>query len=66
MDDIDSRLKKFLHDAAYEGNMGIMELMNFYDVATQSEIKQMEDILKRDDWDAFKKLIFKVLKVQLK
>ena len=63
-------MEKFKHfiinEAAYDGNIGFQEMAMFYQKATDSEIKQMEKIIKNEDWDAFKNLIYKILRVKLK
>ena len=55
-----------INEAAYEGNIGFEELAKFYQIADQSDIKKMEEIIKDEDWIAFKRLIRKVTKVNLK
>ena len=55
-----------INEAAYEGNIGFEELVKFYQIADQSDIKKMEEIIKSEDWIAFKRLIRKVTKVNLK
>lgn len=54
-----------LVEMVYKGNLGAMEMMQFYQVASDSDIKKMEKIAKAEDFNEFKKLIFKVLKVKL-
>lgn len=60
--------KKFhyISEMTYPGNIGFEEMVKFYQVASKSEIKQMEDIIKAKDWEGFKKLINKKIKVKLK
>lgn len=55
-----------IDEAAYMGNIGFEELCNYYQKASSKEIKIMEDIIKEEDWDKFKKQIFKVLGTKLK
>ena len=52
-------------ELAYPTNVGLMEMLKFYQVATPQQIDQMERIAKRNDWEGFKKLIAKVLGVNL-
>lgn len=62
-------MKKFKHmitEAAYPGNVGFMEMAKFYQEADPKQIKEMEKIIKAEDWEGFKKIIQKVLKVKLK
>lgn len=54
-----------LPEAAYPGNLGFEELVNFYDVATDSERKQLDKAIKKNNWYEFKLLIQKVLNVTL-
>ena len=63
------KMKTFKHmitEAAYPGNVGFVEMAKFYQTANKKQIKQMEDIIKAEDWDGFKELIQKVLNVKLK
>lgn len=57
---------KDLDEAAYPGNIGFEELMSFYNNASDKEIKEMEDIIKKNDWMGFRNMIYKVLGVKLK
>lgn len=45
--------------------MGIVELFEFYRVADKKQIRDMERVLDKGDWEAYKKIIFRVLKVKL-
>ncbi len=65
------RLRKFnnemdMNEASYKNNIGFQEMVEFYQKASSSEIKQMETMIKTDSWNGFKKLIKKVLGVNLK
>jgi hypothetical protein len=51
---------------SYDENVGFSEMVQFYKVATPSEIQQMASIVKGDDWESFKKLIKRVIGVTLK
>jgi hypothetical protein len=53
-------------DESYTGNMGIIELFDFYKKANPEQTAIMEKIIKASDWFAFKVLIKKVLGVVLK
>ena len=59
------KFKKYIDEAAYMGNLGFEEMARFYQVANDNQIDQLEKILKKNDWTAFKKLIKKVLGVSL-
>ena len=60
---IDSKWKLF--EAAYPGNLGLMELVKFYNVATDEEKATMDRIINEKDWDAFKALVHEVLGIRL-
>jgi hypothetical protein len=55
-----------LDEAAYPGNMGFEELVDFYKKASKSEITKMEKIIEKGDWEKFKSMIAKVTGVELK
>ena len=55
-----------LDEAAYMGNIGFEELTRYYQKASDKEIKIMEKIIKKEDWEGFKKQIYKVLDISLK
>jgi hypothetical protein len=46
-------MAKFKHyilgEAAYQGNIGFMEMAQFYQTASKSDIKKMEQIVKKED-----------------
>jgi hypothetical protein len=60
------RFHKFILEATYTGNIGFAEMVSFFQKATDSEITAMEKIVKKSDWNAFKKIIEKVLGKKLK
>lgn len=55
-----------IKEASYKYNIGFEEMVNFYQKASSSELIQMQKIIKKDNWTAFKKLIKNVLGVNLK
>ncbi len=55
----------YLAELAYKGNVGFQEMVTFYRTATYKEIEEMESIISNDDWTGFRKLIKKVLNVNL-
>jgi hypothetical protein len=57
---------RVLNEMVYGGNIGFQEMAEFYQKASPSEIKQMEKIIRAEDWPGFKKLIKRVLKLDLK
>jgi enolase len=65
------RLKQYilmpgLDEAAYPGNIGFEEMVEFYKVASKSEIAEMEKVIKKGDWNKFKELVTKVTGTKLK
>ena len=63
IDDIEITQK--IHEAAYSMNVGFQEMVEFYQKANSREINQMERIIKKNDWNAFKTLIKRVLGIDL-
>jgi len=65
-----SKLKNYilppLTEAAYHGNIGFEEMVKFYREANDREIEEMEAVIKKDDWEGFRRLIKRVLNVELK
>jgi hypothetical protein len=43
-----------------------MEMAEFYQKASKSQIKKMEEIIKNEDWESFRMLIKKVIGTVLK
>ena len=52
-------------EASYPNNVGFMEMAKFYQIATEEQISEMEEIIKSENWDGFKALIAKTLDVNL-
>jgi hypothetical protein len=50
-----------LNEAAYAGNLGFEEMVHFYRKANDAQEQEMERILQHNDWEGYKKLIYKVL-----
>lgn len=57
---------KIIYEAAYNGNIGFSEMAKFWQVASKSQIKKMEQIIIDEDWEGFKMMIQEVLNVKLK
>ena len=55
-----------LDEAAYPGNIGFEELVEFYQVASDQEIVKMINCIENNDWMGFRNMIYKVLGVKLK
>jgi len=49
-----------------EGAVAWDDLTAFYKKADKTEIAKMERLVKNEDWDAFKTLIYKVIGVMVK
>lgn len=60
------RLKQYIRELSYIGNMGFEEMVQFFRIASKAEIEEMENAIKHDDWITFKKMIKKVVGVTLK
>jgi hypothetical protein len=62
-------MKKFdkwlITEQSYPGNIGVMEMIAFYNKANKQQIKQMEKVAKKKDWEAFKAIIKEVTGVEL-
>lgn len=57
--------RTYLDEASYDGNMGAVEVMKFYQSATDSEIDKLERFIARQDWSKAWKLVQKVTGVNL-
>jgi len=57
--------KWLLTEQSYPGNMGILEMIEFYKNASKKEVKMMEKAAKNRDWDAFRKIIKDTIGVEL-
>jgi predicted HAD superfamily Cof-like phosphohydrolase len=55
-----------LDEAAYPGNIGFEEMVEFYKVASDQEIVKMTNAIEKGDWNLFKKIIKKVTGKDLK
>ena len=55
-----------VNELSYMGNIGFAEMVQFYQQASDKDIKRMEKVIKKEDWDGFRGLINKILKVKLK
>lgn len=59
-------IREILTEASYTNNLGAIEMINFFQKASDKEIDKMQKIADAEDWSAYKKLIKKVLGVSLK
>jgi len=60
------RIRKFLDEASYIGNLGFQEMVELYQKATADEIKKLEDVIKENNWKEFVKLVKKILGITLR
>jgi len=54
-----------LTEAAYPGNIGFVEMVKFYKLASKEELETMEKVIDKNDWEKFKELIKKVIETEL-
>lgn len=61
------RFKQFitLQEASYPNNLGFQELVQYYQIATDEQIEEIEEYIKAEDWEGFKSQIHSVLGVEL-
>ncbi len=57
---------KYILEAAYVGNIGFAEMVDFYRKANKAQEKEMDKAVKNNNFDDFKALIQTVLGVKLK
>ena len=55
-----------IQEAAYAGNIGFVEMVEFYQKASDDQIKKMEAMIKKKSWIGVKKLFKLVLGIELK
>ena len=65
-DDLSFCWEEDIKEAVSAFNIGFEEMVKFYNVATPKQIRQMEQIVKTNNWKKFKALIKKVLGVELR
>lgn len=54
-----------MDEVAYQGNLGIHEMMLFYDKASESEKKKFQDLMERGRGDLAMKMVEKVVGYKL-
>jgi len=59
-------IRDILTEASYPGNIGAIEMIKFFQSASDKDIKKMQKIVDAENWEEYKKLIKKVLGVDLK
>ncbi len=55
-----------LFEASYEGNVGVMELVDFYKKASATQKQQLEKYIKQEDYKKAWALVQQVTKVKLR
>ena len=59
------KLKELLRELSYAGNLGVMELVDFYDKASKSQVAMLQNYINAKKWKAAHELIQTVTGVQL-
>jgi hypothetical protein len=61
-----TKLVNYLLEISYEGNVGLHEMVKFYQVATPEEVKKFEALMQNNDLPNAWELIQQVVGVRLK
>ena len=56
----------YMNEASYLGNIGFVEMCKFWKEASKDEENKMNRIIKNEDWEGFKSLIYSVINVKLR
>lgn len=59
------KLKELLRELSYSGNLGVMELVDFYDKASNSQVAMLQNYINAKKWKSAHELIQTVTGVQL-
>jgi len=59
------KLKDLLNELSYIGNLGVMELVDFYAKASKSQVAMLQSYMRAKKWDSAHELIRTVTGVQL-
>lgn len=59
------KLKDLLREMSYKGNLGVMELIDFYGLASKSQSAMLQNFISAKKWDKAWSLIQKVTKTKL-
>jgi hypothetical protein len=57
------QIVKNLWEASRPDSVGFVEMVKFYQTATQVQTENMGEFCRNNDWNAFKKLIKKVVRM---
>lgn len=61
-----TKLVNYLLEISYEGNIGLHEMVKFFQVATPEEVKRFEDLMSVNDLPNAWELLQQVVGVRLK
>ena len=53
-------------EASYKGNIGAIEMMKLFKNASDKEMMKIDKVINKEDWEGYKKLVKKILGVNLK
>ena len=59
-------LREILSEATYTNNLGAVEMIKFFQNASDKDVEKMQKIADAEDWVSYKKLIKKVLGISLR
>ena len=59
------KLKDLVTELSYAGNLGVMELVDFYKLASNSQASHLQNLINARKWDKAWALIQKVTKTKL-
>lgn len=59
------KLKTLLSELSYAGNLGVIELVTFYDLASKSQAVMLQNLIDAKKWKKAWALVQKVTKTQL-
>lgn len=59
------KMKDLIRELSYAGNLGVMELVGFYDRASKSQVSILQNLINARKWDKAWALIQKVTKTKL-
>lgn len=63
---VGTKLINYLLEISYEGNVGLHEMVKFFQVATPEEVKRFEDLMSVNDLPNAWELLQQVVGVRLK
>ena len=54
-----------IFEASYKGNVGMVEMMQLYQIMSDKEIENLERVIADEDWDTYKKIVKWYLDIDL-